>query len=237
MKPLVLAMMISLGGVAEGLAQRDDLGRSAAAARGRECLVRHEDHLRRHRRAMQAEAPLRRRDQALHHRGDVVNVQARAVIGAVARLAAQHFDDSAHPALAHRVFALDHQRAGAHAEDRAVTAAVERERRFVDAVVGGGCARRQKARADPFHQVFAGHVVRADHDHAAAAPGANPVLGHADRLSRAGAGGVDMGVRAARADILGELAVTHRQDAEEEAAVKFIRLALQLIAQVSRRGG
>ena len=43
------------------------------------------------------------------------------------------------------------------------------------------------------------------------------------RLGGAGAGGVDVGVRAARADVFGELAVAHRQHAEQEAPVEFDR--------------
>jgi hypothetical protein len=51
----------------------------------------------------------------------------------------------------------------------------------------------------------------ADHDdHAAAAAGADPVLGQARRPGRRRARGVDLRVRAARADQLGELRVAHR---------------------------
>ena len=44
-----------------------------------------------------------------------------------------------------------------------------------------------------------------------------------DRLRGARAGRVDLGVRAARADQLGELRVTHRQHPEQEAAVELVR--------------
>jgi hypothetical protein len=97
----------------------------------------------------------------------------------LAGLAAQQLDDAAHAALAHRVLALDHQRTGAHAQDRAVAAAVEGQRGLFHLVVGGRGARGQEARADPAHQVLAGHVVGAEHDHAAAAAVADPVFGQA----------------------------------------------------------
>ncbi len=162
-----------------------------------------------------------------------LDVQPRAVEGAVGGLAAQQLDDAAHAALAHGVLALDHQGAGAHAQDRAVAAAVEGQRGLVHPVVGGRGAQGQEARADPLHQVVAGHVVAAQHDHPAAAAVADPVLGQGHALGRAGAGCVDVGVRAARADVLGELAVAHGQDAEDEAAVEVVGLALHLLAQVA----
>ena len=59
-----------------------------------------------------------------------------------------------------------------------------------------------------------------DDDHAAAAPGADPVLGQAHRLGGARAGRVHLGVGPAGADVLGELRVAHGEDAEEEAAIE-----------------
>ena len=102
--------------------------------------MRHENGLRRDYAALYAEAPLRRGDQRFHHERDMVNVQARAMIGAVARLGAEQLDQAAHPALAYRILALDDQRAAAHTKDRPVTAAVERQRRFLDAIIGGSSA-------------------------------------------------------------------------------------------------
>ena len=65
-----------------------------------------------------------------------------------------------------------------------------------------------------------------------AAAGADPVLGQGDRLGRAGAGRVDLGVRPTRPDQLGELRVTHRQDAEQEAAVERVAVLLEGELQV-----
>ena len=170
-------------------------------------------------------------DQAVHDHGDVVNVQPRAVKGAVIRLAAEQFDDAAHPALANGVLALDDQGAGTHAHDGAVASPVERQCGLGHLVSGGRRANGQEARADPLHQVFAGHVVGADDDHATATAAADPVFGDGNALGRAGAGGVDLGVGATSADVLGELAMTHGQNTKEEAPVEEIRLMFQFLAQ------
>ena len=76
-----------------------------------------------------------------------------------------------------------------------------------------------------------------DDQHAAAAARPNPVFRQRDRLRRAGARRVHLGVRPARADVLGELAVAHRQDAEEEAPVERVRLALHLARAARGSGG
>ncbi len=220
-----------VGGMAEGMAQRGHLGGCAAAAGRRVGLVRDEHGLRGHAVAVDAETPLRRRDQAVHHLRDVLRLQAGGVVGAVGRLAAEQLGDAAHAALAHGILALDDQGAGPHAQHRAVTAAVEGQGDGVDAIVGGGGAHGQKARADPLDQVVAGHVVAADHDHAAAAPGANPVFGQGDGLRSGSAGGIDLRVRPACADELCKLTMAHRHDAEKEAAVEFIRFGGDRLAQ------
>ena len=221
------------GRVAEGVAQRDHLGRGAAAARRGVGLVRHEDGLAGHGVAVDAEAPLGRGHQVLHHLADVAGVQAGAVVGAIHGLAAQQLDDAPHAALTHRVLALHHQPAGAHAQDGAVAAPVEGQRGLIHPVVGGRGAQGQEAGAHPLHQIVAGDVVAAQHQHPAAAAAADPVLGDGDALRRAGAGRVDVSVGAARADVLGELAVAHAQDTEDEAAVEVVRLALHLLAQIA----
>ena len=221
-----------VGGFAEGVAQSDDFGRSAAAAGGGVRLVRHEDGLRGHRVAVDAEATFGGRHQVLHDHLDVVDIQTRAVVGAVAGFAAQQFDDAAHTALAHRVFALDHQRAGAHAQDRAVAATIKGQRGLVNAVVGSGCSQRQESRANPLQQMITGDVVCAQDQHPAATAGAYPVFGDGNALGCAGTGRVDVGIGAAGTDVLGELAVAHGQDAEDKAAVKLVWLTLQRFAQV-----
>ena len=221
-----------VGRLAEGLAQGHHFGSGAAAASRGEGLVRHEHHLRGHGIAVEAKAALGCCHQVLHHQRNVIDIQPGAMKSAVAALAAQQFDDAAHPAFAHGVLTFDHQGAGAHAQQGAVAALVEGQGGQVDAVVGGGGAGGQKARAHPLDQVVAGDVVGPDHDHAAAAARADPVFGDGDGLGRAGAGGVHLRIGAAGADVLGELAVAHGQDAEEEAAVEEIRLALHLLAQI-----
>ena len=56
--------------------------------------------------------------------------------GAVAGLGGEQLHDAAHAALLDRVLALDHEGARAHADERAVAAAVERQRGVLDALVG-----------------------------------------------------------------------------------------------------
>ena len=233
-----------VGGLAKGIAQGEDFRRGAAAAGGRVGLMRDKGHLRGHAVAVEAKAALGPRHQAVHHVADVTHVQPRAVEGAVGGFAAQHFDDAAHAALAHGVFALDHKRTRPHAQQRAVAAAVKGQRRFLHLVVGGGGAGCEEARTDPAHQVFAGHIVCAEHDHTAAAAIADPVLGQRHALRCGGAGSVDMRVRPACTDVLSELAVAHGQDAEDKAAVKLIGRAdqfflerAQLAVQLAQRSG
>ncbi len=192
----------------------------------------HEDHLRGDGVAVQAKTTFGRGDQIIHDLADVVYVQARAVEGAVVGFAAEQFHHAAHTPFAHGVFAFDDEGAGAHAHNGAVAALVKGERRFFQAVFDGGCTHAQEAGPYPFHHVVAGHVVRADDDHAAAATGANPIFGNGHGLGGGGAGGVDLRVGAARADVLGKLAVPHGQNTEQEAAVKDVRFALQFLAEL-----
>ncbi len=147
--------------------------------------------------------------------------------GAVGRHGAQYLADRTQPALASGGGAFDHEGRGAHAEDHPVAAPVERDRRVLHDVVGGGGAGGQESGADPFEEVVAGDVVASDHDHALGAPGADPVLGERHRLGGAGTGRVDVGVGSAGPDQLGELRVAHGQDAEQEAPVEGVGLAFE----------
>ena len=219
-----------VGYIAEGAAQGYDFSRRAAAAGRGEGLMRHEDHLRRHAAPIHAKAALGGGHQVVHDHRDVIYIEAGAVEGAVVGLAAQQLDDAAHAAFTHCVFTFDDQGARAHAQQGAMAAAVEGQGSLFHLVVGRSRAGRQEAGAHPFHQVIAGHIVRAHHDHTAAAAAADPVLSDGDALRGAGAGRVDLGVGAARADVFGELAVAHGQDAEDEAAIEDVWLAIQILA-------
>ena len=117
-----------------------------------------------------------------NHLADVCDIEARAVEGAVARLTGEQFDNRAHPALAHRILAFNQQGARAHAKDRAVPPPVKRQRGLFNLVIGGGGTAGKKARADPFQQPVAGHVIGTQHQDTAAAPAANPVLGDGNTL-------------------------------------------------------
>jgi hypothetical protein len=94
----------------------------------------------------------------------------------------QHFANGLDSAFPRRVPALHHQRGRAHAHDQAMAAAVEWNGRVLDLLIGGGCAARQKTGAHPIDQVVGGDIVGRDDDDAAAAPGADPVLGQRDPL-------------------------------------------------------
>ncbi len=152
--------------------------------------------------------------------------------GAVGGRRPEHFADRLQAALARRIGTLDHERGGTHAEDHPVAAAVERDRRLGDVVVGGRRSGREEAGAEPAEELVGGDVVGGDHDDATATTGADPVLGEGDGLGGAGARRVDLRVRAAGADEVGELGVAHRQDAEQEAAVEAVRLVVDQLAEV-----
>ncbi len=168
------------------------------------------------------------------------DIEPSAVEGAVGGDAAEQLGDGAQAALARALGALHYQRGSAHAHQHAVPAAIERQRGLLHDVVGSGGAAREKTGADPLQQVIAGHVVAGDHDHAAAAASADPVLGQRQRLGGAGARRVELGVGASSADQLGELRVAHGQHAEQEAPVELERLTLhlryQLVALVAELG-
>jgi len=116
--------------------------------------------------------------------------------------------------------------AARHADDHAVPPPVEGQGGLLDDVVGGGRAGDEEARGRPLEERVAGEVVGGDDDDAPAAAGADPVLRQGDALRGAGARRVDVRVRAARADELGELRVPHRQDLEDEAAVEGVAVLL-----------
>ena len=128
--------------------------------------------------------------------------------------------------------ALHYERSGTHAEDHPVAAAVERDRRLGDVLVGGGRPAREEAGAEPAEELVGGDVVGCDHDDATATAGSDPVLGEAHGLGGAGACRVDLCVRASGADEVGELGVPHRQDMEQEAAIEAVWVVVDQLAEV-----
>ena len=165
----------------------------------------------------------------------MLHIESGTVEGAVGRDLAQHFADGMNAAFTRGFSALDHQRRGAHAHNQAVTALVEWSGGFFDHFVRGCRSARQEARAEPFDHVVGGDIVGRDDDDALAAAGANPVLRQRNRLRRGRAGGVDLRVGTARADVLGELRVPHRQSPEEEAPVEDIWLCSIAVRNSSMR--
>ena len=120
----------------------------------------------------------------------------------------------------------------AHAEDHPVPSAIERQGGVGDVVVGRRCTAGEEAGAEPAEEVVGRDVVGGDDDDSTAAAGADPVLGDGHGLGGAGARRVDLRVRTAGADEVGELRVAHRQDAEQEAAVEAVRLVVDELAEV-----
>ena len=86
----------------------------------------------------------------------------------------------------------------------------------------------------PIHPIRWSEVTssRRDDDHAAASPGADPVLRQRNALGGGRASCVDLRVGTAGADEFGELRMSHRQDPEQEAPVEDVRLPLDCDAQL-----
>ena len=206
--------------VAKDGSQCVDFGGRAAATRRCVGLVRHEHGLRCNMLTGDPVFLFRTRNQVLHDAGDVIDIEPRAVERAVGRNRTEYLGNRLQSSRARCIGALYDERSGAHARDHAVTAAIERRGCILRVLVGRRGARRQEARAYPFHHVVRGHIVCGHDDDALAAATPDPVFRQCHGLSGAGARAVDLGIRPARADLLGELRVTHREDAEQEAPVE-----------------
>ncbi len=145
---------------------------------------------------------------------------------------AEDFADRLQPAFPGRVGGFHHESRRPHAEDHPVPAPVERCGGLLHDVVGGGGPGRQESRSHPRQQRVGADVVGGHHDHPPTPAGPDPVLGERGRLGSARARGVDLCIRPARADDLGELRVTHRQAPEDEAPVEYVRVGLEGVAQL-----
>ena len=100
-------------------------------------------------------------------------------------------------------------------------------------VVGGRCARGQEAGADPAEQrVGRRRRRRRRRSTRRQRPARIQSSAIGDGLRRARARRVDLRVRAARADQLGELRVAHGQDAEQEPAVERVGRPARAAAEV-----
>ena len=151
---------------------------------------------------------------------DVVDVQARAVEGAVGGDRAQHLADRPRPRSS-AASALSTTSAAAPIP--MIMPCRRRSNGIAASSTTSSVAAAPLARkpgAEPLDQMVGGNIVRRDHDHPAAAAGADPILRHRDRLGGAGARRIELRIRTARADQLGELRVPHGQHAEQEAPVE-----------------
>ena len=145
---------------------------------------------------------------------------------------AEHLGDRSQAALACRVRALDQHSRRAHPQDEAVTAPIEGQGGVFEHLVGSRCAAREKARTDPLQEVVAGHVVGGHDDDTPATPAQDPVLGERHGLGATGTRRVDLGVRTAGADVLGELRVSHGHHLEQEPTVELVCVALEVTLQL-----
>ncbi len=120
---------------------------------------------------------LGRGDHLVHHRADVVHIEAGAVERAVGHVGGQNLSDAAHAARANRVLGFHDESACTHAEDHPVAPSIEGQRSARDLGLGGGCPGREEPRAFlPEHRV-AGHIIGGDDDDAVAASRTDPVFG------------------------------------------------------------
>ena len=230
-KPLVLQTTISSAAAPNVLRRGEDLGRSTAASEaGVVRFVRDKGQLRGHAITVDAKAALGAGHQAVHSLTDVTDVQACAVESTVGRFAAQQLDDTAHAALAYRIFAFDDKGTGAHAKQRTMAAAVKGQRSFIHLVVDGGRASGPGTLRQPspsgYRRLRRLHRVRFTRRQR---PLRIPVLSQGNALGGAGTGGVDVCIWATCADVLGELAVAHSQNAEDKAAVELVGCAYQFV--------
>ncbi len=98
-------------------------------------------------------------DHVFHDLGNVLDIEAGAVEGAVGGDRTEHLADGLDSAFADGLCALDHQPCRAHANNQAVTPTVKRNGGVFHCFIGGGCSNGQKASAEPFHEVVGGNVV------------------------------------------------------------------------------
>ncbi len=141
-------------------------------------------------------ASLRLRDKMFHDRRDVVDVELCAMEGAVGGNRSQHLADGLGAPFPRRLSRLDDDGGRAHSEQHPVAAVVEGDGGFLNHGVGGCRARGEEAGPEPVEQRVRRDVVGRDDDDPSAAADADPVLGERDGLCGAGAGRVDLGVRA-----------------------------------------
>ena len=218
-----------IGPIAEGTAQGLDLGRGAAAAGRGIGFVGNEDGLSGQLLAVETVFAFHLGHQSIHHLGDVLGVQARAMVGTVGQHAAQQAGNAAHATLGAGIFFLHHQAHCTHAGDHAVAAPVEGQRRQFQLLLAGNRSGGQQAAYQPGSQGGIGDVIGPHHQHPATTSQADPVGGHADGQGGGGTGGVDLHVGSAGTHQLGELGVAEAQGPEDELAVQPEGLTAQLL--------
>ena len=152
--------------------------------------------------------------QVLHDPADVLDVEPGAVESAVGSDRGEDFANRLQPAFCGGIGGLHDEGRRPHAKDHPVPTQVERRGGLLHEVVCGGSPGGQESRRQPGQQRIGAGVVGGHHDHPATAADPDPIFGERGRLSGARARGIDLRVRPACADDLGELRMAHRQAPE-----------------------
>ncbi len=230
-RPLGVGDQDPAGIVPEYMAQGEDFRRRTPAARRGIGLMGNENGLGNNRAPFDPPLGLGFGDQPFHDVADMRDVEPGSVEGAVGHDGIQNSAEGPDPALPRRLPAFEHDGRSPHPDDQAVPPAVERRGRVLDDIVGRGTAGGEETRTEPSHQVFRRDVVGGNDDDALAPPHPDPVMGQPEGLRTARTRAVGGCVRPACPDVLGELRVAHRQDAEQEAAVELVGIGVYVLAQ------
>src|SRR5579864_3955290 len=144
----------------------------------------------------------------------------------VSRRGAQQFTDRLDTPLSDCIGALHDQARRSHANNQSMAETVKRSRCFLNYLIGGCRAAGQESRAKPPNQMIGGDIVGGDDDHTATTPTLDPVLCQRHSLRGARASRVQLRVRAAGSNELGELRVSHRQGPQQESPVENVWVLL-----------
>ena len=130
--------------------------------------------------------------------------------------------------------AFNHEGRRAHAQNQAVSAAVEGKGRLLNDVVGGCGTGSGKSTGNPLPKVVSGHIISADDDHAVNTTGVQPVFSDTERCGCRGTCEVDGGVWSPNTRVLGKLGMAHVEGLEEVSAVKTTLAIIAVVLGVLR---
>ena len=212
-----VAIMVGISGF-----ERAHLGGGTAAARRCEGFMGHENHLTGVLGRVDIVAGLHPSDEAGHFFGQVGLIDLGGMKGAVADIGAQDFGLAVQAAVPEAVFPLDDQGNGAGAQNGAVALGIEGFGCIGDHFLDTGGPQGQEPGGDPGALGLRGGGLPAHDDDPLAATGANPVFGHAHRLSGGGAGAAHHHVGALGLDQLGKVGRAQGHHVEEQVAFELV---------------